>query len=69
MKQKDKETCMVQNILDYLEHSAASCPDKTAFEDLENSYELPEKTVIIKEREIFSEAVLKRILRQAGKDT
>lgn len=29
---------MVQNILDYLEHSAASCPDKTAFEDLENSY-------------------------------
>ncbi len=38
-------------------------------EDLENSYELPEKTVIIKEREIFSEAVLKRILQQAGKDT
>lgn len=29
---------MVQNILDYLEASAASCPEKTAYEDLENSY-------------------------------
>ncbi len=29
---------MVQNILDYLEYSAASCPDKTAYEDLESSY-------------------------------
>lgn len=29
---------MVQNILDYLEATAASCPEKTAFEDLENSY-------------------------------
>ena len=29
---------MVQNILDYLEYSAASCPDKAAYEDLENSY-------------------------------
>lgn len=29
---------MVQNILDYLETSAAECPDKAAFEDLEASY-------------------------------
>ncbi len=29
---------MVQNILDYLEASAASCPGKTAYEDLEQSY-------------------------------
>lgn len=29
---------MVQNILDYLEVSAAECPDKAAFEDLEASY-------------------------------
>lgn len=29
---------MVQNILDYLEASAAECPDKAAFEDLEASY-------------------------------
>lgn len=29
---------MVQNILDYLEASAADCPDKAAFEDLEKSY-------------------------------
>ncbi len=29
---------MVQNILDYLEASAASCPCKTAYEDLEQSY-------------------------------
>ena len=29
---------MVQNILDYLEASAAKCPDKIAFEDLEASY-------------------------------
>ena len=29
---------MVQNILDYLEASAASCPEKAAYEDLENSY-------------------------------
>lgn len=29
---------MIQNILDYLEATAASCPEKTAFEDLENSY-------------------------------
>lgn len=29
---------MIQNILDYLEASAASCPEKTAYEDLENSY-------------------------------
>lgn len=28
----------VQNILDYLEASAVSCPEKAAFEDLENSY-------------------------------
>lgn len=28
----------IQNILDYLEESAASCPEKTAYEDLENSY-------------------------------
>lgn len=28
----------VQNILDYLEASAASCPEKAAFEDLESSY-------------------------------
>lgn len=29
---------MIQNILDYLENSAASCPEKTAYEDLENHY-------------------------------
>lgn len=29
---------MVQNILDYLEASAASCPDRAAYEDLEESY-------------------------------
>ena len=29
---------MVQNILDYLEATAADCPDKPAFEDLEHSY-------------------------------
>ena len=29
---------MTQNILDYLETSAASCPEKTAYEDLEQSY-------------------------------
>ena len=29
---------MVQNILDYLESSASQCPDKAAFEDLEQSY-------------------------------
>lgn len=29
---------MTQNILDYLEASAASCPEKTAYEDLEQSY-------------------------------
>lgn len=29
---------MVQNVLDYLEASAASCPQKTACEDLEDSY-------------------------------
>ena len=29
---------MIQNILDYLEASAASCPEKAAYEDLENSY-------------------------------
>ena len=29
---------MVQNILDYLEASAADCPEKAAFEDLEQSY-------------------------------
>ena len=29
---------MVQNILDYLEATAADCPDKLAFEDLEHSY-------------------------------
>ena len=28
----------IQNILNYLEASAASCPEKTAFEDLEHSY-------------------------------
>lgn len=28
----------IQNILDYLEASAASCPEKAAYEDLENSY-------------------------------
>lgn len=29
---------MVQNILDYLEATAASCPEKAAYEDLENSF-------------------------------
>ncbi len=29
---------MVRNILEYLETSARSCPEKAAFEDLENSY-------------------------------
>lgn len=29
---------MIQNILDYLEASAVSCPGKTAYEDLEKSY-------------------------------
>jgi len=29
---------MIQNILDYLEATAASCPEKAAYEDLENSY-------------------------------
>ena len=28
----------IQNILNYLEASAASCPEKTAFEDLEHSF-------------------------------
>ena len=28
----------IQNILNYLEASAASCPEKAAFEDLEHSY-------------------------------
>ena len=29
---------MVRNILEYLETSARSCPEKTAFEDLEDRY-------------------------------
>ena len=28
----------IQNILNYLEASAASCPEKAAFEDLEHSF-------------------------------
>ena len=33
-----KEKFMVQNILEYLEASAASCPEKAAYEDLEESF-------------------------------
>lgn len=36
---------MIQNILDYLEGSAASCPEKTAYEDQEQSYTYAEALI------------------------
>ena len=40
VKEEIRETFMVQNILDYLEATAADCPDKPAFEDLNTAIPL-----------------------------